>query len=454
METQTVKHGGEAYNFPIIAGKVCIEPARLSELADALKLILYFSAVCRHFLIEKSAFTEIVKSVGKWLDRTGGGLTTVALDEFGGDLEVLAAAEEHRASEARAKGKLPISGASVGSSSPEKVPETTVGGATNSKQSDIPAGDIAGDDDPFEVHMLDVARLKDNLLNATIYSEAITPGLLASIETNGVKVPIRVTPDMLIIDGHQRTHAAIAGGWKKVPVIIEDVPKEKQLLALLEYNRYRDKTIIERLREYRAYFQIEKDLAEQRSGARTDLGVKLPHGQEYGKSRDLAATKVGMSGSSAARGLKILEELEKREAGGCLDGVPEVREAFNKGVNGAYKVALKHGWVDAAVKARKTSSPEAEIDGADSKEASPESALEEKLVPDWITDAEIARALKVQKLSPGETKVMATTIKLIRPAIYTEIGTIMTKDAGEKLRRLARLLSLLAEKCESEGESE
>jgi len=77
--------------------------------------------------------------------------------------------------------------------------------------------------------------------------------LAESILVHGLREPIVITTDHFILSGHRRYAAARRAGLREVPVRVEPVSREdepdKFLVLLREYNRQREKTLDEKLRE-------------------------------------------------------------------------------------------------------------------------------------------------------------------------------------------------------------
>lgn len=347
--TQTITHKAKTYTFPFVSGSVQIPKSDILGTLDAVKLLLYFFAGCGVFRIEKSAFTLISRAVREWLDYEEGGLNTKGEADFAEDPEVLSAANKHKAHLAKKKtfqAKPEFRAVEKPNVRPESTPNVA-------NIFEAPA--------PLEIILVPVDRILSNPHNSAIYDESLNPALLASVEEHGILVPIRLTREYVLIDGHQRVMAAKESGHKVVPAIIMDLVPENHLESILEHNRHREKTIMERLREYRAYLQIEKAKASERAGTRTDLGQDLSPGENFGKSRDHAAKKVNLSGTCAELGLRVLEEIEKWEKSSKdSDRIARMKVALNKSVLGAAKMAKQIGWMDASVKsARRKAQPKA-----------------------------------------------------------------------------------------------
>ena len=77
--------------------------------------------------------------------------------------------------------------------------------------------------------------------------------LAESISDIGIREPLVVTDDGWLLSGHRRRAAAELAGLEVVPVRVEPICREDDLdgfiVLLREYNRQRDKTNDEKLRE-------------------------------------------------------------------------------------------------------------------------------------------------------------------------------------------------------------
>lgn len=318
----------------------------------------------------------------------------------------------------------------------------------------IPPSDCWEATEAPSVVMASVDRLFENPLNAILYDRAVSPAILESVEKYGVKVPLRALQGGMLLDGHQRLDAAKSAGYKYVPVIYEDVEDGHEIEAILGYNSQRIKSLPERLREYREYLKIEVTKAHQRAGVRTDIGAQLPEGQEeWGKSRDLAAKKVGMSGSSAERGLRVLEAIGKYPD--SEHAAEAMNRLLNRGVDPAFKFIYSLGWIDSAVKntVRKKAVPPDPQDSVGSSPqvisvASDETSEPGTPVSGWLTDDLIDSA--ITDVSPADTEAteeLRKTISYLRPRVYLVAGTRLEASVVPKLRAVAKVVDSLADKC-------
>lgn len=104
--------------------------------------------------------------------------------------------------------------------------------------------------------LLSVTKIKPSPENDKLYkpvnpNDPQTIALAESIREFGLKEPIVITLDGFILSGHRRYAAAKLAGLKEVPVRYENIRRsDPQFVRLLrEYNRQREKTLDERLRE-------------------------------------------------------------------------------------------------------------------------------------------------------------------------------------------------------------
>jgi ParB/RepB/Spo0J family partition protein len=70
-----------------------------------------------------------------------------------------------------------------------------------------------------------IARLRDHHQTADLFRDlagAEFDDLVASLKREGLRVPIEVTPERVIIDGHQRVRAARELGWSEITVWVRD----------------------------------------------------------------------------------------------------------------------------------------------------------------------------------------------------------------------------------------
>ncbi|WP_424008709.1 ParB N-terminal domain-containing protein [Haloferax denitrificans] len=156
-----------------------------------------------------------------------------------------------------------------------------------------------------------LSKLKSNPRNELIYgdSDDLDEPFVESIRTKGILVPLVVTPEGVIISGHRRAAAAEHLGLEIVPVTVEKYPDElARREATIAYNRQREKTYSQKMREADELEEIERQRAKDRQGDRTDLRENFPEGEkpEYGRTRDKVASKIGIgSGRTYEKGRAV-----------------------------------------------------------------------------------------------------------------------------------------------------
>ena len=143
--------------------------------------------------------------------------------------------------------------------------------------------------------LLSIAKIKPSPENDKLYKpvdmgDPQTISLAHSIREFGVKEPIVITLDGFILSGHRRYAAAKLAGLKQVPVRYENISRsDPEFFRLLrEYNRQREKTLDERLREEIVSLDVEDayaSLVEHRQKA----SVVSAETVALGKCKDRAA---------------------------------------------------------------------------------------------------------------------------------------------------------------------
>jgi ParB-like chromosome segregation protein Spo0J len=121
---------------------------------------------------------------------------------------------------------------------------------------------------------MDISRLKAHSMNAEIYGDAEPDdGLLESIKANGILEPLVVTPDGTILSGHRRWRAALNLGFADVPAremkLNTDIDEQA---TILEFNRQREKTFSQRMREAEKLKEIAATRAKEKQEAQADIG--------------------------------------------------------------------------------------------------------------------------------------------------------------------------------------
>jgi len=100
--------------------------------------------------------------------------------------------------------------------------------------------------------------LKEHPENNQIYEPHCLEDLKTSLSIHGQMEPIAVTKSGVIISGHRRYNAMNSLGWVECDVRI--VEPENELIALIEHNRYRQKSSSDILKEARI---LEKELRKK-----------------------------------------------------------------------------------------------------------------------------------------------------------------------------------------------
>ena len=187
------------------------------------------------------------------------------------------------------------------------------------------------------------------LARVVVIDRTNTIDLLESIERDGILVPLVISEDGIIISGCRRWKAALQLGLTSVPVEVrsfENEVEEKQ--AILDYNRYREKTFSQKMREAELLKEIAGKRAKQKMLAgRRDPTLIFGEGSPKRHERETAAivggrVRLGKDTFRKAEEIWIkgkAGDRKARELIGALDqGATSVNAAYNtlrKPENGA-----------------------------------------------------------------------------------------------------------------------
>lgn len=192
------------------------------------------------------------------------------------------------------------------------------------------------------------ATLKAHAENEKLYGAG---GSVADLEKSigkyGILDPLLITKDGRVISGHRRVRVATKLGIVKVPVRVFGSDDELEIkTALLEHNRQRIKSNSQIAAEAKMMQAIEKELATRRkkTGATKNEVETLPPAQK-GKSRDATGKKLGISGKSVEKAIKVAGAIETLRADGKEVEATKLEAALEKGFDTGHKAAVEMGVV-------------------------------------------------------------------------------------------------------------
>jgi ParB/RepB/Spo0J family partition protein len=134
-------------------------------------------------------------------------------------------------------------------------------------------------------------------------NEAELDALAASIEKHGLQHPVHITPDGIILSGHQRVAAAQKLGWVMIDVIVRFDLVAQGDIALGEFfvEENLSRRQLDPIGMARAYRELQRIEKLQRPRCRTKNGA------ERQDLRDRLAKRFGKSGRQLDRMLRLLE---------------------------------------------------------------------------------------------------------------------------------------------------
>ena len=161
---------------------------------------------------------------------------------------------------------------------------------------------------------IQISKLNHHPYNRKVYGfdEDIAELTHRIRESNWVK-PILINTNNMIISGHRRVEACKALGIEEIE--FEYAPDDPivQLELFLNENQYREKTNLQKTKEAEIYMDIEKKKAYNRMMHANEPVETFPQGvdsEENGRTRDIVAEKVGLSGRSLDKAQKVVDKID------------------------------------------------------------------------------------------------------------------------------------------------
>ena len=154
--------------------------------------------------------------------------------------------------------------------------------------------------------ILSVSSEYDKLVPALTSEEYHS--LKESIKENGLWIPILCTPEGVILDGHHRFRVCIELELKTKFAVREFENKLLEKKFVIECNlKRRQLNDFQKTELGIPLLEIERLLAEKRQLEAGD-SIPLAPNDAKGKSSDIVAKKIGVSGTTFERARKIIEQ--------------------------------------------------------------------------------------------------------------------------------------------------
>lgn len=161
---------------------------------------------------------------------------------------------------------------------------------------------------------VEINLLKEHPLNHSIYGDDDPEQfneLVEKIRTSGWIHPIVYCKrNNYVLSGNRRLRAAKILGFTEIEAVPYNGDEDRELEILLVENAFREKTTIQKIREAEYYREIESQKALQRQLAGIDPMEMVPPGEKIGKTRDIVAEKIGMSGKSYDKARKVVNQID------------------------------------------------------------------------------------------------------------------------------------------------
>lgn len=157
-----------------------------------------------------------------------------------------------------------------------------------------------------------VSDLRPHPLNNEVYDafdHSRAADLINSIKENGILEPLVVRDDGTILSGHRRWECAKFLGLEDVETV-PPAPGADERTVIIEHNRYRVKTLSERMREAEVLFTVEQERALVRMGEGPSGAIVE---DDKGRTNEKVADAIGMKRRTFEKSKEIYEHAKTNE---------------------------------------------------------------------------------------------------------------------------------------------
>jgi 16S rRNA G966 N2-methylase RsmD len=186
------------------------------------------------------------------------------------------------------------------------------------------------------------SELRPHPINIEIYGlEVADTDMVDSVKSKGILEPIVIKEDNTILSGHRRWMASRDLKLDTVPCRVVSFDNGlDEIEALIDFNKQRDKSLTQRMKEKDKLEWVEREHAKERqkehghtapgkpSDTPAQMGVSVPKGE----SRDKVAEKIGMSRGTMLRAEKVWDKVKSGDtkAAELIKQVDEKKITINK----------------------------------------------------------------------------------------------------------------------------
>ena len=157
-----------------------------------------------------------------------------------------------------------------------------------------------------------LSLISPNKINDDIYSHSDVNDLMLSLEKNGQLEAIVVNKDNVILSGHRRYYSMLQLGWSECDVRVVDV--ENDVVALIEFNRHRIKSVNDILNESRHLEkELKKEIGRGRTATKERSGKKMLTIIEVSNKLGLSTTQLKKIKSISNYDATLIEQIDKGE---------------------------------------------------------------------------------------------------------------------------------------------
>lgn len=200
----------------------------------------------------------------------------------------------------------------------------------------------------------DILRLPTDQLVPSPFSRSLygdpeleAEGLLASIRAQGILVPLVVAPlreGWELLSGHRRLACARSLGLPEVPCQVRNLPRgPARDQAIIDYNRQRQKTFSQRMREADALEALLSAAAESRRranlrqyGSSSESADRRNSDGQAGRTDQVIGQAIGLGGKDLYRQARALWRAGESGDPRAQAGIAQI-DAGTKTIHAAYK---------------------------------------------------------------------------------------------------------------------
>ena len=291
-----------------------------------------------------------------------------------------------------------------------------------------------------EISMMAVDEIKPHPKNVEVYGDVekdgSVAGLAQSISAAGIREPLVVTSEGVLVSGHRRLRAARSLNMTEVPVrVFQSTDETEVKVALLAFNVHRIKTKRQIIEEGLLCLEIKRaqKLARKVAKANGENMENFPT-CEKGTTRDLAAQELGISGRTLEKGIKVEAAIAKLRADGREDDAAVVENSLEKSIDAGFTKAKSLGAI--AETSRKKATAKV---APQQVETTPDELKAELVAVEEVPAVNEESSPKPVQSSDAAIEVADRFVSFLRSAEAKELNTTQRRELEKVLAQIVRI---------------